>query len=152
MNMNSCPTGSTHSCETQLTTVINVCAKARLTLLYWILKKPSILFLMNSLNANCFKLWDRWNNIELDKCFPLLQTTTDSNKWCSGWASVALVVSQGTVLGSLLFSLYINDISVHIQTEIRRFADDCVCYREINTEEDTLKLQRDIDRSFKQLG
>ena len=25
-------------------------------------------------------------------------------------------------------------------------ADDCVCYREIKNEEDTLKLQRDIDR------
>ena len=30
--------------------------------------------------------------------------------------------------------------------EIRLFADDCVCYREIKNEEDTLKLQRDIDR------
>ena len=27
------------------------------------------------------------------------------------------------------------------------FADDCVCYREIRDEEDTIKLQRDIDRS-----
>ena len=33
-----------------------------------------------------------------------------------------------------------------IESEIRLFADDCVCYREINNEEDTLKLQRDIDR------
>ena len=28
---------------------------------------------------------------------------------------------------------------------LRLFADDCVCYREIKNEEDTLKLQRDID-------
>ena len=55
-------------------------------------------------------------------------------------------VSQGTVLGPLLFSLYINDISADIESEIRLFADDCVCYREIKNEEDTLKLQRDIDR------
>ena len=52
--------------------------------------------------------------------------------------------SQGTVLGPLLFSLYINDISADIESEIRLFADDCVCYREIKNEEDTLKLQRDI--------
>ena len=52
----------------------------------------------------------------------------------------------GTVLGPLLFSLYINDISADIESEIRLFADDCVCYREIKNEEDTLKLQRDIDR------
>ena len=40
----------------------------------------------------------------------------------------------------------INDISADIESEIRPFADDCVCYREIKNEEDTLKLQRDIDR------
>ena len=31
-------------------------------------------------------------------------------------------------------------------SEIRLFADDCVCYREIKDEVDTMKLQRDIDR------
>ena len=30
--------------------------------------------------------------------------------------------------------------------EIRLFADDCVCYREIKGIEDTLKHQKDIDR------
>ena len=55
-------------------------------------------------------------------------------------------IPRGTVLGPLLFSLYINDISSDIESEIRLFADDCVCYREINDEEDTIKLQRDIDR------
>ena len=45
----------------------------------------------------------------------------------------------------MFFSLYINDISLDIESEIRLFADDCVCYREIKDEEDTIKLQRDID-------
>ena len=43
------------------------------------------------------------------------------------------------------FSLYINDIPVGIDSQIRLFADDCVCYLEIRTVEDTLKLQKDID-------
>ena len=64
----------------------------------------------------------------------------------SVWAPVLSDVPQGTVLGHLLFSLYINDISSDIESEIRLFADDCVCYREIKDEEDTMKLQRDIDR------
>ena len=64
----------------------------------------------------------------------------------SDWAPVLSGVPQGTVLGPLLFSLYINDISSDIESEIRLFADDCVCYREIKDEKDTMKLQRDIDR------
>ena len=31
-----------------------------------------------------------------------------------------------------------------IESEIRLFADDCVSYREIKKEDDTLKLQRDM--------
>ena len=61
------------------------------------------------------------------------------------WAPVVSGVPQGTVLGPLLFTLYINDISADIESEIRLFAYDCVCYREIKNEDDTLKLQRDID-------
>ena len=64
----------------------------------------------------------------------------------SDWAPVLSGVLQGTVLGPLLFSLYINDVSSDIKSEIRLFADDCVCYREIKDEVDTMKLQRDIDR------
>ena len=64
----------------------------------------------------------------------------------SDWAPVLSGVPQGTVLGPLLFSLYINDSLSDIESEIRLFADDCVCYREIKDEEDTIKLQRDIDR------
>ena len=63
----------------------------------------------------------------------------------SDWAPVVSGVPQGTVLGPLLFSLYINDIPVGIDSQIRLFADDCVRYREIRTVEDTLKLQKDID-------
>ena len=55
-------------------------------------------------------------------------------------------VPQGTVLGPLLLSLYINDISTDTDSEIRLFADDCVCYREIKDRDDSLKLQKDIDR------
>ena len=63
----------------------------------------------------------------------------------SDWAPVLSGVPQGTVLGPLLFSLYINDITEDIDSELRLFADDCVCYREIKDTEDTVKLQEDID-------
>ena len=64
----------------------------------------------------------------------------------SDLAPVVSRVQQGTVHGPLLFSLHINDITADVVSEIRLFADDCVCYREIKDKEDTLKLQRDIDR------
>ena len=64
----------------------------------------------------------------------------------SDWAPVVSGVLQGTVLGPLLFPLHINDIMADIESEIRLFADDFVCYREIKDMEDTLKLKKDIDR------
>ena len=42
--------------------------------------------------------------------------------------------------------LHNNDITSDIVSEIRFYADDCVCYREIKNKEDTLKLRKDIGR------
>ena len=49
------------------------------------------------------------------------------------WPLLCRGVPQGTVLGPLLFSLHINDITADIESEIRLFADDCFCYSEIRT-------------------
>ena len=59
----------------------------------------------------------------------------------SDWAPVLSGAPQGTVFGPVLFSLYINDITTDIDSEIKLFADDCVCYREIKGTEDTVKRQ-----------
>ena len=63
----------------------------------------------------------------------------------SDWALVLSGVPQGTVSGPLLFSLYINNITEDTDSELRLFADDCVCYREFKDIEDTVKLQEEID-------
>ena len=42
--------------------------------------------------------------------------------------------------------LFINDIIETISSEIRLFADDCICYRIIKSDEDSEELQRDICR------
>ena len=55
-------------------------------------------------------------------------------------------VPQGTVLGPLMFLLYINDVSEHINSPLWLFADDCLLYRTITTDEDTAQLQHDLDQ------
>ena len=83
----------------------------------------------------------------MDKFFSVIQTTASCCKRSKiGLGPGLSGVPQGTVFGPLLFSLNINDISTDIDSEIRLFADDCVCYREIRVTEGTLKLQKDIDQ------
>ena len=57
-------------------------------------------------------------------------------------------VPQGTVLGPLMFLLYINDITNGLTSNIRLFADDCIIYRTIETREDSIHLQEDLNKVF----
>ena len=63
----------------------------------------------------------------------------------SDWSPVVSGVPQGTVLGPVLFNIFINDIVDTVDSETRLFADDCVCYRPIEKDQDYVQLQRDID-------
>ena len=64
----------------------------------------------------------------------------------SALANVTSGVSQGSVLGPVLFVLYINDITNRIQSNIRLFADDSIVYREIRSPADHHILQTDIQK------
>ena len=54
-------------------------------------------------------------------------------------------VSQGTVLGPLLFLCHLNDLPDSVNATVRLFADDCLLYKEIDSKVDQEELQKDID-------
>jgi len=61
------------------------------------------------------------------------------------WLEVTSGVPQCSVLGPLLFVLYINDIAEDIQCDLEVFADDTKIYSIIETIEDILRLQQDLN-------
>ena len=55
-------------------------------------------------------------------------------------------VPQGTVLGPLLFLVYLNDLPQCVtSSHTRLFADDCLIYKEIRSQVDADELQADLD-------
>ena len=84
-----------------------------------------------------------------------------THKWINSWLSgrtyqvvldgqasepvpVLSGVPQGSVLGPILFLIFINDFPDNIKYSVRLLADDCVLYRNIYSIQDCLALQEDL--------
>ena len=63
----------------------------------------------------------------------------------SSWTDVISGIPQGSVLGPVLFVVYINDLPDEVTSNIILFADDTKVYRTITTTEDCRQLQSDLN-------
>ena len=78
----------------------------------------------NGIDSNLFKLIKSFVN---SRCQWVVL-----NGQYSVQKSVTAVVTQGTVLGSLLFLIYINDLPVGLTTNVKLFVDDTSLFSFVN--------------------
>ena len=62
----------------------------------------------------------------------------------SEWSPVISGVPQGSILGPIMFPIYVNEIPNIITPTSKLFADDTKIYRQINKMEDSIALKSDL--------
>jgi len=63
----------------------------------------------------------------------------------SDWTDVISGVPQGSVLGPILFVIYINDLPENVKSNVKMFADDTKVYRQMKSAKDNDIMQGDLN-------
>lgn len=66
------------------------------------------------------------------------------NGYESNWLEVTSGVPQGSILGPLIFLMYINDLPSCVNSNVELFADDSVLHRQISTSNDCIQFQESL--------
>ena len=140
-----------HSCETQLITTVNdLLASADVG------NRADIAIL------DFFKAFDMVSHRRLMSKLDHYGIRGNIHKWISSFLnnrnqkividgyssdtiSVDSGVPQGSVLGPILFLVFINDLPDLVKSQCHLFADDCLLYNEIKSLNDSLQLQKDLE-------
>ena len=64
----------------------------------------------------------------------------------SQWSCVTSGVPQGSVLGPLLFLIYVNDMDDGLSCNISKFADDTKIYSTVRDTQEGVQMQNDLDK------
>ncbi|CAB3387969.1 Hypothetical predicted protein [Cloeon dipterum] len=59
------------------------------------------------------------------------------------WLKISLS-AVGSVLGPLLFNVYVSDLPAVVKTNLVQYADDCTIFREVTSQDDVDELQEDL--------
>ena len=76
------------------------------------------------------------------------------NGHCSSWSAISSGDPQGSVLGPLLFIIFINDIDKAVDIvhcALLKFADDTKGVHIVNSKEDAIRLQLALDNLYEWL-
>ena len=71
------------------------------------------------------------------------------NGQCSSWAYVNVGAPQGSILGPLLFLIYIKDLSDGLKSECKLFADDTSLFSVVN---DINTSASDLNEDLEKIG